>query len=708
MNNNKEFYQAGRSLQIGDARLDIDKSLLEIAGNSIKLEPLPLAFLCFLSEHQGQVVSRDQLLAEVWDNRVVSDDSIRKVVKRLREAFGDDAKAPRYIKTVPMKGYALVASVDKLQPLAASEASKAAKASKGRKYRLFAGALLCVLLPALGVGLGQLFFLQANKDQVSDKLAAKLPEITRLSQLSGSEVPGSYHPDSQTLVFAFRNNNSAPWQLYSRNIPTGEVNRLTWGPGHYEYPIFSPDGKKIAYLRLEPDEYVYKSVIADFDPVNGLSNIESFSEIQPNKEILSWSANGEALYLASNEANVFPKEIYRFDLKLQNLQQLTFPNLTGFGDYYAKESPDGKLLAVFRNVADRSFSMFIMDLEHKKLLAEKPLTFFPSALVWQQGSQQLAISSFKGDFYYYSLVDDRLTEQAGSHPGLNDVFYTCGERCFYMREHLMDYTDILEVPNPFVAGPAFSTRHLESVKADFNPLYNHGGDTWYYTSKDKEKGLLLRQSKGREPELLHRYNPRYVMTSLSLNKQENKLLGKLENRIFVLDLNSKELRFISSAMEIVNHPTWKRGGSGIYFMRYEKNQPGLFSYDLDTDMLTPLEQGIIRRVELADGRTFFVDDKEDLYQLFDDNSRRFIIRLPFVRANCWQLDGQYLYFSSRQGPDIHLNRLHLTSKTKETRVLAKSSSQQEFHLHPDGRRLLLTQSLLADSNLVKVIWPGPD
>ncbi|WDE07878.1 winged helix-turn-helix domain-containing protein [Thalassomonas viridans] len=692
MKNNEEPYQTGERLQIGEALLDIDKSLLEINGNRIKLEPLPLAFLCFLSEHQGQVVSREQLLAKVWDNRVVSDDSIRKVVKKLREAFGDDAKAPSYIKTVPMKGYVLVASVKK------PETPVAVKPAAGQKYLLVAGILVCVLL------LGLMLFPQTQDNAAPDKHTVREPEITRLTQLSGSEIPGSYHPDLQTLVFAFRNNNTAPWQLYSRNIPTGQVNRLTWGPGNYEYPVFSPDGKKISYLLLQPDEYVYQSVIADFDPVKGLSNAEIFSATYKNKEILSWSADGKALYLAGNVPDVFPKEIYRFDLGQQSLQQLTFPNLTGFGDYYAKESPDGKLLAVFRNVADRSFSMFILDLAQQKLLVEKPLTFYPSALVWQD-NQRLAISSFKGDFYYYSLNDDRLTEQPGSHPGLNDVFYTCGERCFYMRQHLMDYTDIREVPNPFLPQPDFSTRHLESVKADFNPIYSQDDDTWYYTSKDKEKGQLLRQQPGQAPEVLHTYNPRYIMTSLSLNKQGNRLLGKIENRIFVFDLVSNKLKFISSAMEIVNHPTWKRDGSGIYFMRYEKNRPGLFGYDLDTDILTPLEQGIVRRVELADNRTFILDEKDDLYQELADGSRRFILRLPFVEANCWQFSGEYVYFSSRQGADIYLNRLHLGDNNRESRVLAKSSSQLEFHLHPDGRRLLLTQSLLADSNLVKVVWP---
>ena len=697
MINTEDVGQTPQGIKIGDAVFNRERSCLELDGKVTKLEPLSLAFLCYLLEKQGEVVSREALLAEVWNNRVVSDDSIRKVVKKLREAFNDDAKSPRYIKTIPMQGYALVAPVSIKNTTAENKKNLSGK--QVLPYLLI-GCLFLVILASV--------FLMFEDKQSTSLPVKSAPEIELLTNLSGSEVAGTYNKKHDILVFSFRNSNSAPWQLYSRNMKTGGVNRLTWGEGGCEQAQLSPDGSQITYLYA--DAKSHKTILADFDPVSGISNPVNLSLTHPNKEALSWSADGSALYFTSSEPGIFPKAIFRLNLKQQSWQQLTFPNITGFGDYFAKESPDGSKLAVFRNVADRNFVMFILDLKGQKLITEKPLSFFPSSLVWQGDAKTLSISSFKGDFYHYALDNDALTEQVGSHPGLNDVFFTCGKRCFYMRRHLMDYTDILEIPNPFSQQKVTVTRHIESVKADFNPIYNHLGDTLYYTSKDEQEAQLIRQVFGQAPQILYRYNPRYVMTNLSLNSQETKVLGKIENRIFVLDIASGTLKFITSAMEIVNHPTWKLDGQAIYFSRIEKNQPGLLEYDLSTDKLTRLEQDILRRVELMDGRVFVVDKKDDLYQLFNgsakDNSRHFITHLPFANANFWQIDKQFLYFSHWQGNDGYLNRLVLASGEKKTVLLAKNSGQLEFNLHPDGQKLLITQSLLADSNLVKVTWPG--
>ena len=681
-------------VKIGEFILNRTSSTLKRAEECIKLEPLALAFLCFLLEKKGQIVSRESLLSSVWGNRIVSDDAIRKVVKNLREALGDNAKSPQYIKTVPMKGYCLIAPVIELEQAAHS-------ARKQRLITRVASALIVFII--IGFTLYANFFTQKSLIQESSKTSTEhSPTIELLTNLSGSELGADYNETNQSLVFLHRVNNTDPWQLFSKNLMSGLVHRLTWDEANYHKAFFSPDGKNLVYWRV--DELSNNIYLSHFDIDKGLSQKTQLNEDNTAYLPLSWSVDGKAIYMTNSIDDSKIQALYKLDIVTKKSQQLTFPNTEGYGDYLAQESPDGKHLAVLRNISDRKYMLFIIEISTKKIIVKKPISFYASSVIWDAAGESFALSSFKGDFYYYSLADEQLVEQKGSTPGINDAFYRCGEQCFYMRQHDINYTDIKEIPNPFIEQEQLSTIHIESNNAEFHPFYNADGSTLYYTTKNTKRASVIRHVLGNAPEVMYNFNPRYIVTDLSLNTQQTLLLGKVEERIFILNLASKELTYITSALEIVSNPTWSVTGTSIYFARVEQHKKVLLQYDLATDQLSRLAAGIIYRKELVDGRVFVVNDSNELYELSADNKRQFIIELPITNSNHWHVQGDYLYFSQSAHTDFYLTRLNMKSKQQERRLMAKNSWEKGFYLHPDGKRLLITQSLLANSNLVKVTW----
>jgi len=687
------MHNQSEEVKIGEFVLNRAHSTLKLAGKSVKLEPLALAFLSFLVDKKGQVVSREALLNTVWGNRIVSDDAIRKVVKNLREALGDNAKSPQYIKTVPMKGYCLIAEVVELE----REKKATNKHLLIKRVSAVGIFFIIILITLYSNSFTQLLTKAPIKTSTDGS-----PTIERLTNLSGSELQGNYNENNKTLVFLHRVNNTDPWQLFSKNMISGLVHRLTWDKGNYNKALFSPNGESIVYWRV--DELSNNAYLSHFDPDNGLSQTTKLNNDNTSYVPLSWSADGNSIYVTNYVKNSDIQALYKLDIAAKKTQQLTFPNTEGYGDYLAQESPDGKHLAVLRNVSDRKYMLFIIEIASKKIIVKKPISFYANSLVWNAAGDSFAMSSFKGDFYYYSLTDKQLTEQKGSTPGINDAFYSCGEQCFYMRQHDINYTDIKEIPNPFVEQNQLSTVHIESNNAEFHPLYNVSGSTLYYTAKDTKQANVIRQVLGSEPEILYSFNPRYIVTDLSINQQETLLLGKVEERIFILDLFTKELTYITSALEIVSNPTWSAPGNSIYFARVEQHKKILLQYDISTDQLTRLSAGIIHRKELIDGRVFVVNENNELYELSADNNLSFIIELPIVYSNHWHIQGDYLYFSQNGDIDFYLTRLNLKSKLQENRLMAKNTWAKEFYLHPDGKRLLITQSLLANSNLVKVDW----
>src|ERR1700751_2174972 len=83
-------------------------------GLRIKLRDQPFQILLLLLARPGEVVSREELQKQLWpaDTFVDFDRGLNKAVNHLRDALGDSADSPRFIETLPKRGYRFIASVD--------------------------------------------------------------------------------------------------------------------------------------------------------------------------------------------------------------------------------------------------------------------------------------------------------------------------------------------------------------------------------------------------------------------------------------------------------------------------------------------------------------------------------------------------------------------------------------------------------------------
>src|SRR3954467_16000967 len=103
-------------IRFGVYELDLAAMELRKHGIVIRLQEQPFRVLATLLDKPGEVVTRDELKQRVWpDGTFVDfDQSLNKAVNRLRELLHDDSSQPRYIETVPRRGYRFVAPVTDL------------------------------------------------------------------------------------------------------------------------------------------------------------------------------------------------------------------------------------------------------------------------------------------------------------------------------------------------------------------------------------------------------------------------------------------------------------------------------------------------------------------------------------------------------------------------------------------------------------------
>jgi len=108
----------------------LSKDVHSTTSEHKRLDHTPLALLLCLLKYQGQDVTKDIMLTEVWPNKVVSEDVLSVAMSQIRKALEDKARKPQYIKTIPGIGYRLIATVEEVDDVTND---KAAEPNSGKR-----------------------------------------------------------------------------------------------------------------------------------------------------------------------------------------------------------------------------------------------------------------------------------------------------------------------------------------------------------------------------------------------------------------------------------------------------------------------------------------------------------------------------------------------------------------------------------------------
>jgi Tol biopolymer transport system component/DNA-binding winged helix-turn-helix (wHTH) protein len=233
--------------RFGDFELDVQKLRLAVGGENCPLEPKSFRLLQFLIENRERTVPKEEIVAAVWPNTFVSDNSITRAITQIRKALHDDAKVPKYIETIPTVGYRFIGECKEAQiPPEPPEESAGPGQIHRYQWRLVASAFLAMSFLAITAA----WWMRRPVGRSGSALPKSATYI-QLTDQPGQELYPSLAPDGKSFVYAGRATGN--WDIYFQRVGgKNPVNLTQDSTADDTQPAFSPDGEQIAF-RSERD-----------------------------------------------------------------------------------------------------------------------------------------------------------------------------------------------------------------------------------------------------------------------------------------------------------------------------------------------------------------------------------------------------------------------------------------------------------------------
>ena len=356
-------------LRFGPFEFDARSGELRKGPTVLKVPYQPIEILKALLERPGDLVTREELRERLWpsDTFVDFEHGLNAAVRRIREALGDSADAPKYIETLPRRGYRFIAPVESL-PASASAQSPNPKVSEPAlspaiRQPVYAHQGRLVIAAAM-VAIAALAMWIIWPGRSGPLSAARVPPSSiPVTSFPGVEVDPDLSPDGNHVAFAWQRDTEDNLNVYVMSVDSGDPRPLTTSPANERGPAWSPDGSRIAFLRATSSG----SAVVVVPALGGGERIVTETQVGPDNgqfrsHGLSWTPDSKEIVIVDRGVSGLTT-IVSCSIATGERRQLTRPS-ADYGYTSPAVSPDGRYLAFVRHGRGQNVgAIFVHQLE---------------------------------------------------------------------------------------------------------------------------------------------------------------------------------------------------------------------------------------------------------------------------------------------------------------------------------------------------------
>jgi len=391
-----------------------------------RIEPRTMDVLVYLMTQSERVVSRDELMDQIWNGIIVNENTVTRVISQLRKALDEPGR--QYIETIPKRGYRMLVK----------SAPHATYKTGHKTHKRNKPYIAVFLFTAIAV-ISALFLVQKytlfndHPDLSTNSVQQNVPVLNRLTDLdeiaidltweSGAEVLPVISHDGNMLAYA-ANRDIDTYDVYVQKFQEGTPLNITNTPEADEAALaFSPDLTKILIQRITKDQH------CDFI-ILSLADLKEtkIKDCSGNYLLLAdWSRQLDLIALSASDFNEPAYHLLFYDLKHRAIRPFDYPKSKP-NDGSPRFSPNGYHLAHRRGPLPYS-TLLVMTVNGKNQRAMVEIPENVSSFDWLPDSEHLIwcqkgtldrmyiMNIYQGDAkaIYNDCLDSFVIDESGQH-----------------------------------------------------------------------------------------------------------------------------------------------------------------------------------------------------------------------------------------------------------------------------------------------------
>jgi len=649
-----------------------------------------------LIEQPGELVTREELRGKLWPEGtfVDFDHSLNAAIKRLRDALGDDPDNPRFIGTVPKRGYRFLAPVEApfaKEPNAAIPDLTVASPRPLFRLLIFAGVFLLVVISGLGA---TRYISRLRKRRASSPM-----RTTPLTTYPGAEFSPAFSSDGEQVAFVWDRNTIGTTDVYVKRIGIETPLKITHSNGLVCCPAWTSDNRYVGFERCSNEKQGIYLVSSLGGPERKLRDSQCNG--------MSFSPNDQSLVFSDREASGSPYKLFFMSLDDPQAHPLTSPPADTIGDFFPAYSPDGKTVAFVRLVAEGNADLYVVSASGG---TARQVTFdkaYILGVTWSADGKDLVFSSHRSGSQSLWIVPTvgavpkrlPLGGAIASDPAISRQ----GNRLTYTQGDIHPNLWIIDIAGGVAGSHAQAKPFLSSATYNNAPRFSpdgkkvafvshRSGDSEIWTCDPPDcaepQQLTFLQSLSGTP----RWSPdgRYV----SFESRPNG-----HSQIFVVNAEGGKPHPITEGTAEDKVSSWSSDGKFIYFSSNRSGQQEIWKISADGGRASQVTyRGGFESWESSDGKFLYYvkGDQKGIWRMLSTggDETRIVAEFPPERWGDWALVGRGVYYADESGARPAIKFLnfanHKVSKIAEVESLPPPGDPG-FTVSPDEKQLVFSQ-----------------
>lgn len=673
-----------------------DKQHLLGENESIQLEPRQAEVLAYFCQNPEKLISRDELVEEIWQGQAVTDNAVNRIIAKLRKSLGDTAKQSDFIVTLPRKGYRFVAPVslvDDQQQVLGKQHEPEPFINYKMMWTVFAGLLVITAISTL------------YSFEPKAVGSYQFESVTALTRDSGEEFLPAVSPNGHYLVYSDYKNQRLDLNL--KDLRSGGSRIISDQLGNAGNGDWSRDGTQFLYLYTKTDKCELR--LATFNPAQSMNLIDTQTVHQcPTGSFGNFSLSHDSRKIIYSEIDDKKQSyhIYQKNLDSGKVTRIAQPPIYLAGNREFDLHPtDNKLLIASPNKAQQ-LTFYVSDLDSGELAEKFSMDGYICCPVWNHRGDKIIMT---GPLPSFSIIEMDLD-------GTNlETIYSSSHRVFKLKRVPNSASFVYSggIYNTDIQYAGFDDDPVESLitstVADYLPTLSSNQKYLAYISQRSGNGeIWIRDIANGTDRKLTQFEDNHQYFKLEWSPNDQKILALTINSLKLIDFISGQVSLLNVEQQQIRGISWVDDNT-IAFSLNKTNQWRVFHYDLVAKQLveaktaksyayytTATNHSSERTPLELEGAQFYLNGaKLDLkLETTIDHNRRFY----------FQLKENYLYYvkeffpemaeASNQKPIYQLVGFNI--KTQESEVLTTLNRGSQFSVAKNGVYFVETVGRNAD------------